>query len=116
MKGPTKLSPVQQVLDRLQNVKPNGNGWTALCPAHDDHRPSLSVAKGDDRRVLLNCHTGCETKEIVAALGLSLKDLFHDTRKNAAAEAHKGAGLTLRKYAIAKKLPGRLLAKHGLGT
>jgi len=27
---------VKRVLDRLKNVKPSSNGWTARCPAHPD--------------------------------------------------------------------------------
>lgn len=31
----------------------------ARCPAHDDRNPSLSIADGDDGRLLLYCHAGC---------------------------------------------------------
>src|ERR1700733_3375146 len=51
-------------------------GWTAQCPAHDDRNASLSLGAGDDERALLHCHAGCSTEEIVAALGLELRDLF----------------------------------------
>jgi hypothetical protein len=46
------------------------------CPNHDDRRPSLSVTEGDDGRVLLHCHAGCDPADVVRALGLELKDLF----------------------------------------
>ena len=62
---------VRNVLDRLEGVRPNGNGYKALCPAHDDRdNPSLSVGVGEDGRVLLKCFVGCDTKDIVAAIGL----------------------------------------------
>lgn len=62
---------VDDVLSRLKGVKAAGNGqWKALCPAHDDANPSLSV-KGDGRRVLLHCFAGCQYADIMAALGLS---------------------------------------------
>lgn len=67
---------VQKVLDRLENVKPSGSGWTARCVGHDDHRNSLSISEGKDGRVLLYCHVGCDIKDIVAQLGLTLKNLF----------------------------------------
>ena len=54
----------------------SGSGWSANCPAHDDTNPSLSIATGDDGRCLINCHAGCETKAIVSALGLAMKDLM----------------------------------------
>ena len=34
---------LQDVLARLEGAKRSGDGWIALCPAHDDHRPSLSI-------------------------------------------------------------------------
>lgn len=71
----------EQFLDHLEGTKPTGNGsWIARCPAHDDRNPSLSVAQGDDGRVLLKCHADCSTEEIVAALGLTLGDLFAERR------------------------------------
>jgi AAA domain len=69
---------VRAVLGRLENVrdKGTGNGWDALCPAHDDRRRSLSVSIGRDGKVLLKCFAGCPTEEVVAALGLSMSDLW----------------------------------------
>lgn len=67
---------VEDVLRRLQGVKRGGNGWVARCPAHDDRHASLGVTAGDDGRVLLKCHAECDTRRIVAALGIQLGDLF----------------------------------------
>ena len=73
---PTRSDQVQQVLVKLDNVRPNANRWTALCPAHGDRNNSLSVAEGDDGKVLLKCFAGCDVAEIVAALGLQMFELF----------------------------------------
>jgi hypothetical protein len=66
--------------DRFAEIigaRPVGAGrWKARCPAHADNSPSLSVAEGDDGRILLCCHAGCSAAEIVSAKGLSLADLF----------------------------------------
>jgi hypothetical protein len=70
---------LRRVLDRLDGVRPTTNGWTALCPAHDDHNPSLSVSAGDDSRVLVRCHAGCATEAVLAALDLTMPDLFEDS-------------------------------------
>ncbi|MDA0240524.1 MAG: DUF3987 domain-containing protein [Proteobacteria bacterium] len=72
----TLIDPLQRVLDKLYNAKPVGDGWQACCPAHADNKPSLSVTAGDDGRVLLRCHAGCETQVICAAIGLTTADLF----------------------------------------
>ncbi len=72
---------LRQVLDRLDGVRPTTNGWTALCPAHDDHNPSLSVSEGDDGRVLIHCHASCPTEAVLAALDLTMPDLFEDSAR-----------------------------------
>lgn len=71
--------PVARVLSHVQGAKPNGRGWIARCPAHDDRTPSLSIAQGDDGRVLLKCYAGCTHSAIANALGLSTSDLFPAT-------------------------------------
>ena len=62
---------------RLDGAKKSGKGWIARCPAHDDKNPSLSVSNGDGK-ILVKCHTGCSTADIVGAMGLSVKDLFSE--------------------------------------
>ena len=65
-----------EILTFFDNVTECGNGHTALCPAHYDNRNSLSLAEGDDGKILIYCHAGCYTQDIVAAAGLEMKDLF----------------------------------------
>jgi hypothetical protein len=45
-----------------------GGGWVARCPAHDDRKPSLSIATGKDGKVLLRCHAGCDQVQVIDAL------------------------------------------------
>ena len=52
--------PVRRHFDRQQ--------WSARCPAHDDHDPSLEISEGDTQPVLLTCHGPCEFPDIVAKL------------------------------------------------
>lgn len=40
----------------------------ALCPAHGDRKPSLSLADAPDGRLLLNCKAGCQFADIMTAL------------------------------------------------
>jgi len=60
---------LQDALDRLENVKQSGNGYTARCPAHEDNNNSLSIALGESNKLLLKCHTGCPFEDILSALG-----------------------------------------------
>ena len=45
-----------------------GGNWMARCPAHDDHEPSLSIAIGNEGKVLVRCYAGCTQVAVVEAL------------------------------------------------
>ena len=45
-----------------------GTTWKARCPAHEDREPSLSIKDGDDGRVLVRCHAGCDQERVIATL------------------------------------------------
>jgi hypothetical protein len=72
------VSASEKILDRLQGVRQSGAGrWIALCPAHEDRSPSLSIReKADDGRVLVHCFGGCPAADVLAAIGLSFAELF----------------------------------------
>lgn len=65
------------LLERLAEVEPEGTAYVALCPAHNDSRPSLRIAYTDAKRVLLKCRAGCPTESVVAAIDLTMAHL-HD--------------------------------------
>ena len=67
---------IDNILQHLDKVKKTGKGYQARCPAHNDSGPSLSLREGDDERVLLHCFAGCSTASVVAAIGLTMADLF----------------------------------------
>jgi hypothetical protein len=51
--------------------------WVAKCPAHPDRQPSLAISVGKKVPVVMMCMSnGCDTKQILAAVGLSWTDLF----------------------------------------
>ena len=70
------MSAATKLLTKFAGVKKTSSGWSARCPAHEDRQASLSIGVGDDGRVLVRCHAGCDHKKIVAALGLEERDLF----------------------------------------
>lgn len=76
-------------LDKLDNVKPAGSGFVAVCPAHEDREASLGITEGEGGRVLLNCYAGCEVTAIVEAMDLKMRDLFpnNSSASNALPEA-----------------------------
>jgi putative DNA primase/helicase len=88
-----------EALERLQPQQ-RGRGWIAKCPVHDDNAPSLRVDDFGDK-VGIKCHAGCDTRDVVAAMGLTMTDLFEpDTsappaRTEVAAYDYKSASGTL---------------------
>src|SRR5215510_54481 len=69
------------LLTRLHRVRSSGHGsWMASCPGplhrRGDRNPSLHITEASDGAILLRCFGGCEVREIVAAVGLELSDLF----------------------------------------
>jgi len=64
----------------LSQVRSAGTDkWTARCPAHEDHSPSLSIRQMPDR-VLIHCHAGCSVTDICWALRVTVADLYSDCR------------------------------------
>jgi hypothetical protein len=68
---------LDSVLARLERVTRNSEGWAALCPAHDDRNPSLSIHVREGK-ILLYCHAGCTTEAVCVAAGIELRELFAD--------------------------------------
>lgn len=74
------------LLSRLSGVRPAGPGkWLALCPSHEDRTPSLSIREADDGKVLVHCWSGCDPEAILAAAGLTWRDLYPDRWREAEA-------------------------------
>lgn len=73
------MTSIENVLCKLKKVRLCGRGYTALCPAHEDKRPSLSIGEGRDGQILLHCHAGCTIQQICDAIGIRVADLFVQT-------------------------------------
>lgn len=71
---------VENLLSRLQLVRPTRGGWSARCPAHADRSPSLSIGVSDEK-ILLHCFAGCSTEAICSALRISIHELFCRPRR-----------------------------------
>lgn len=65
---------------RILRAKRTGRGkFVALCPAHETHgkhRPSLSIAEGRKAVVFKCMSAGCTANEILAAMGLTWKNIL----------------------------------------
>lgn len=71
------MTNANTILDRLEGVRGRGPGrWVARCPAHEDRSPSLSIRETGDGTILIHDFAGCSPSDVLAAVGLELKDLF----------------------------------------
>ena len=111
-------------LTHALNGRWHGSYGTAPCPAHDDRRPSLSLADGHDGRLLARCHAGCEWPAILDALrGLGLVEGRSDgrspdpaelanRRRKEAADAARRAAQAERCWAEARPIAGTLAERY----
>jgi hypothetical protein len=72
-----------RVLDALRDL--GGNVWErggkarTRCPAHGSRGLSLIVSRRDDSAGVY-CFAGCATVDVMAALGMTMRDLFDSER------------------------------------
>lgn len=134
-----KLNNFEDFLSLLVNVTENADGgYTALCPAHNDTKPSLSIKQADNGRVLVHCFAGCAFKDILTAMDVDpARPIFtgqingEDTTKPAnggkgdysvivpefnskSSDSAQVKGVTVHSFATVKKLPEAFLKANGL--
>ena len=59
---------IARIAHSLGKSSKSSHGYMCLCPVHDDHNPSLSIAVGDDGKLLLHCFSGCDFKDVLQVI------------------------------------------------
>lgn len=76
---PDQFDAVIRRVKQVTGMEPVGAGRgrvKALCPAHADEKPSLSIRKSpDETKVWVRCHAGCSFEEVLEELELTPRDL-----------------------------------------
>ncbi len=75
--------PIDWIANQLGKATRSRGGWSCLCPAHDDHSPSLSLSLSKEGTLLAHCYAGCSFLDILSALrsrGLLEKSDFPERR------------------------------------
>lgn len=70
---------IDEILQRLNNVKKQTKGWAANCPACGDTKKHLSLTQDSPdgtTRILCKCFKGCSFQSIVSSMGLRESDFF----------------------------------------
>jgi len=68
---------LQEFAARFSGARESGGRYSFQCPVHDDTVNSVS-ASVDENRILVHCHAGCATNDILSSVGMSMNDLFSD--------------------------------------
>ena len=72
----TDLGAIRRAVD--PDAPAHGN---VRCPVHDDRRPSLSLALGEDGRLLVHCKSGCEQRAVFDAVRQRAGHLLNGTAR-----------------------------------
>ena len=64
-----------KIISQLKGVSWSGTTANAICPTHEDRKPSLSVTLEADK-ILMRCHSGCDIRVICDSLGIKVSELF----------------------------------------
>ena len=67
---------LEELADRFEGVHQSGEHYRARCPAHGSTSGTLSIAEGEEGKLLVRCFAGCELGAILACVGLRVSDLF----------------------------------------
>ena len=69
-----------QALTKALGGRWSGSTGSARCPGHDDKTPSLSISDGENGRLLVKCHAGCEQERVIDAL--KARDLWPEAARS----------------------------------
>lgn len=68
--SPSAALSLEETLNRLGRVRPKGDEWHALCPAHEDRHRSLIISESDYKpgEPVFFCYAGCTHQAVKDAL------------------------------------------------
>ena len=94
----------EPLLQRLDGVQKAGNGHRARCPACGGTSRKLSVSEVEGT-VLVHCFGGCQTVDVLAAVGLGYKDIMPPRNWPESPEERRRVRRAARETALIAALP-----------
>ena len=98
----------QKIIAQLKGVSWSGSTANAICPTHEDRKPSLSVTLEADK-ILIRCHSGCDIRDICESLDVKVSELF--VKRSVELKHHQKTHVVLPKPEVMKAICSSLL-KH----
>ena len=92
------MDRAEEIARRLSaRARRTGNGWLTLCPAHNDHEPSLHISPASEKQsqIVAHCFAGCQWEVLGPILRGYMVDgvpLKGEARVQDAPSARKWAG------------------------
>jgi len=78
---------LDEIINRFEKVRKIGEkSYQCLCKSHPDKKESLTITEKDNK-ILIHCHAGCTTQQVLSSIGLTEKDLFNDKQQKSQIEA-----------------------------
>ena len=68
------VNRIKQTAGNQKETRIDAHSVKICCPVHRDINPSLQVSDRNGK-TLIKCHAGCNTRDILSAVGLTFKDL-----------------------------------------
>ncbi len=54
--------------------------FKAICPCHADKKASLCVSVGNHQPIIIDCKAGCDTRDVLSAVGLTYRDISNEKK------------------------------------
>jgi len=97
-----------KIISQLKGVSWSGTTANAICPTHEDRKPSLSVTLEADK-ILMRCHSGCDIRVICDSLGIKVSELF--LKRSVELKHHQRTHVIVPKPEQMEKICSSLLSK-----
>ncbi len=70
----------EQLARMFDRSRREGKAWRARCPCHGGKSLTLAIYAYEDRS-RVHCYAGCEADDVLAAVGLTRKQLFYEDKR-----------------------------------
>ena len=105
---PVKGMTTEQVAAVFDAKRVGKGKYRAACPIHGGKRSGPLSIRDGDRWVLVGCFGGCDTADVLKAVGLTISQLAYNERVKIDSEVSRA----LRRKQAAQRLPKELLEQR----